>query len=144
MSAFTLQQKIRRPVSDVFAYLGDPGNTAEWSSAIVESRQVEDGAPGVGRHVATKANFLGKKIDTQEEVTAFDVDELLETKTVKGPLPMTIRFAFSPDGDGTLLQVSVDVRPTGPFRLMGGMVATAIKSQFGNDVKRMAELLERS
>ena len=58
---------IDRPVTEVFAYMGDPTNVPEWNSMIEEARPSEMPIR-VGARVHLRQRFLGRRIDPTLEI----------------------------------------------------------------------------
>jgi carbon monoxide dehydrogenase subunit G len=57
---------------EVFAYIADFANAAEWDPGIVSSVRVGDGPVGVGSGFQLVARFAGRNLATSYELTEYD------------------------------------------------------------------------
>lgn len=75
---------IDRPVQEVFAYAGDPTNDDQWATVVVESRKTSDGPLAKGATLVQVLRFLGKRIETECEVTDHEQDRRIAFTMVAG------------------------------------------------------------
>ncbi|MCA1708452.1 MAG: SRPBCC family protein, partial [Actinobacteria bacterium] len=134
MVDFEVSVDIERPPTEVFAYLTDPANLHEWQSSAIESRQETEGPRGVGTRVVDVRKFLGKKMESVVETTAYDEGKRFDLKVVKGPIPFNIEQRLEPRGEtGTRLTVHMSGEPGGFFKYAESMVARQAERQFKTD-----------
>jgi hypothetical protein len=83
-----LQQSvdIARPLEEVFAFVANPGNDAQWGSNLLEVTQVSRGPLGVGARFRYKARFAGRQFELVREVTEYEPNRRQAVKTISGPL----------------------------------------------------------
>ncbi|HZD01979.1 MAG TPA: SRPBCC family protein [Actinomycetes bacterium] len=71
MASFDNTVIIRRPVTDVFAFLADFENLPKWNYAIAETRKVSAGPVGVGT-TYRQTRSVPSRSEEGFEVTAFE------------------------------------------------------------------------
>ena len=86
---------VHRPSDEVFAFVADQTNAAQWQSGIVEVRRLTDGPPGVGtRHTFTRT-LMGRRMTGENEYVAFEPGKQVAFHPRQAPAPGLIRR----DGD---------------------------------------------
>ncbi len=134
---------IRRPVDEVAAYAGDPGNAPEWYANI---RSVEWRTPppiGVGSRMAFVASFLGRRLAYTYEVVELDPGSRLVMRTADGPFPMETTYVWEPTDDGaTRMSLRNRGRPSGFARVTAPAIAAAMRRANTADLARLKGLLE--
>lgn len=133
---------IKRPVSEVFAFVADPLNNAKWQDGVVESRLDSSGPMGVGSHVVDVRKFLGRDMESKLEVVVFEPNKRIMQKVVSGPMQFELIQTFDPDVDGTRLTVLAHGEPGGFFKLASGIVQKQLESQLQGDAERLKNVLE--
>lgn len=63
---------INRSPQDVFDYVADPANDANWQGPSESSRWTSEPPHGVGSTQESVIRFLGRKIESTSEVTIWD------------------------------------------------------------------------
>jgi uncharacterized membrane protein len=134
--------RINRPVDQVFEYISDPTNDPAWISGIV-SAQVTTGLPvGRGTQVKRVAKFLGKKIEYVLEITDFQPNKLIAMKSVQGPFPMEVEYAFQQAGNETEFHLRTGGEATGFYRLAAPLLEVQVKRSLNKDVAAVKRILE--
>jgi hypothetical protein len=134
---------IRRPVTVVAAFAGDPGNAPEW---YVDIESVEWQTPppvAVGSRMAFVARFLGRRLAYTYEVTELVPRERLVMRTADGPFPMETTYTWeSLDAGATRMTLRNRGRPAGFSVLVGPFMAGAIRRANRKDLAELRTLLE--
>ena len=138
---FDMSITIDRPVSEVFAFVSDARNVLEWLPAAGERRKMTDGPIGVGTRFEATDGIGRRRIEHTQEIIEFEKDRLVRTR-ISEPWNGDYEIRFEPADGGTLLSVGVTGQPSGFFRLLGLMPASALRRQFEQDYARLKELLE--
>ena len=133
---------IARPRDEVTAYVMDPENDPVWISGIKQARMLTEPPFGKGTRVERVASFLGKRIEYVLEVEAHDPDALLDMRSVKGPFPMRVTYAFEEAGDGTLVRIRVQGESGGFYSLAWPLLSRSIKRNITGDLAALKRLLE--
>ena len=107
---------VRRPRSEVAAFMFDPANDLRWTGGITASRPSGPGPLVAGATVERTARFLGRTFTYGYAVTAHEPDALVEM-TIERPFPMLVRYELADAGDDA---TRVAIRATGsPGRFFG-------------------------
>jgi hypothetical protein len=95
---------IRRPRSDVAAFMFDPSNDLRWTGGITASRAAQSGPLVEGATVERTARLLGRSFTYGYVVTQHEPDRLVELK-VDRPFPMLVRYELDDAAHGTLVTI---------------------------------------
>lgn len=132
---------IKRPIEEVFAFVADPRNDLKWRSDVVESN-VTSGSLGVGATFEFASEFIGRKIETKGEMTAYDPPKRFAWKSIESPIPVSAVTTFEAVTDGTLIVDTVDFEPGGFFKIAEPLLIKQAQSAAEKDMKKLKELLE--
>lgn len=133
---------VERPPEEVFAYLTDPDNLPEWQASALEARQESPGAMTAGTRIREVRKFLGKRMETIVEVTAYEPGKQFSLKVVSGPVPFHVRQSFHPVEGGTKIDVVIEGEPGGFFRLAEPLVVRAVGRELANNLATLKDVLE--
>lgn len=133
---------IDRPIEEVFTYLTDIGRQPEWVSIMQESVKTSNGPTGMGTTYRQVVKFLGRRIETNNEVTSYDPPNVYEFRTTSGPTRGQMRFTLTAEGQGTKILQSIDGETAGLFKLADPIVARTMKKQFAADLETLKTMLE--
>ena len=135
---------IERPREEVAAYAADPSNAPTWYENI-ESVEWKTPPPlAVGAKMAFVAHFLGRRLAYTYEITALEPGARLVMRTAEGPFPMETSYVFEPAGEGrTKMTLRNRGEPRGFGRVVGPLMAAAMRRANRKDLARLKQLLER-
>jgi carbon monoxide dehydrogenase subunit G len=137
---FTLS--ISCPPEDVFARLVDLDRLPEWQESALGSSA--DGPLRQGSRVKERRRIMGRELENELEVTAFDAPRQLTLKALGGPVPFTVDHQLA-DGEGsTLLRVVAEAKPGTFMKLAEPMIARTAEQEMRKDFARLKEQLELS
>jgi hypothetical protein len=104
MKTFEATISIRRPLTEVFAFVLDVWNLPLYNPMVREVRGVTGRPEELGSTVITVTNILGKERELTWETTAYQLNKELASKTIAGPLKLEIKTTFHAIADGTKVQ----------------------------------------
>jgi uncharacterized protein YndB with AHSA1/START domain len=131
--------EIARPQEEVFAYLTDLKNAKEWSTEFVDVTY--DGELAEGTTGADTRRKGGKEIVMPWTITAFDPPHRVVFEYT-APFPVTADFSFRPTDAGTVVTCSMDLRPTGFWRLLGPLLAREGRTSDQAQFQKVKQILE--
>lgn len=134
---------IRRPPSEVFAYLADPANIPNWNYAITSTQQVTSGPVGVGTRLRQTRSIPRPGVE-ELEVTEFVPDRRLAFHGDVGPLTGTLVYEAEAVPEGTRLTNSADLEGRGALRVLAPLARTRVREAVAINLDRLRELLESS
>lgn len=133
---------IDRPVSNVFAFVSNPNNMAKWNSAVVSIQQVTPGEVGIGTKFKTIGEAMGRKLEGELQVQAYEPDTKCGFQLQAGPMQMNLTMLFKTVGTGTKLSLNVQGNPAGVFKLAEGVMTGQVKSLMEGNFTRLKSVLE--
>ena len=133
---------ILRPVREVFDFIARPENNTQWQYGSLESVKTSTGEMQVGTSFSSFGHFMGRRIQSNFEVTEFETNKSFGFETISGPVQLQSSYSFEAVDLGTIVIVSARVDPGGFFKLVDPVVARAAKKQFKENLARLKELLE--
>ena len=139
---FDLDIVIDRAVEDVFEYVTNVRNLPEWQETAIEADWVEGASPGKGARLRERRDLLGRTIESELEVTAYEPDRRFDVKSLTGPIRFEVRHSFEAADQGTRLQLTAEGEAGGMLRFAGPMVARQAERQFRADLERLKHVLE--
>ncbi len=138
-----VETTIRRPLSVVAAFAGDPSNAPEWYANI---RSVEWRTPppvAVGSRMDFVARFLGRRLAYTYEVVDLEPERRLVMRTVNGPFPMETTYTWeAADGGSTRMTLRNVGNPSGFSRVAAPMMKPAIRRATTKDLACLKTMLE--
>jgi len=134
---------IDKPVKDVFAFITDPTNMSKWNSAVVSLEQITPGAVGLGTRFKNIGEMLGRRIEGEMQVVAFEPDSKYSFQMNAGPMQVNITLTFKTVGTGTKLSLNAQGNPAGVFKLAEGVMQGRVKSMMEENLARLKSILEK-
>ena len=142
MIDFTIETSIQRPVDDVFAYVSDPNQLANWQTNTVSAVQEGDGPFGLGTRLREVHRAPGgKELESLVEVSEFKPSRTLALQVLEGT-PIHLRITFEPTDQGTLMRLQPHGQLTGVMRLAQPLLQKTLKHQFTRHCVTLKSLLE--
>ena len=133
---------INRPRQEVFDFLSNPANYAQWQSSTEVSEWTSEGPPGVGSTQRSVIKFLGRKIDSTIEVTIWDPPQHFGFKVVSGPVPFEGTVRLESKENGTQLTQTFQGEPGGFFKMAERLVGKQIEKSVETDLNALKLVLE--
>ncbi|MFQ5859852.1 MAG: SRPBCC family protein [Anaerolineae bacterium] len=133
---------INRPVEEVFAFLTRPENGLQFRSSLVESVQISEGPMSVGTRLREVEQFLGRRIESTIEVTAYEPNKTYGIEAASGPMPFEMKVDFEAVEGGTRLTVTGQAEMAGLFKLAEPVVARMTKRAVESDFANLKDVLE--
>jgi carbon monoxide dehydrogenase subunit G len=134
--------EIGRTPAEVFAYLTDVANLAEWQSGVHDAEIAGSGEPHAGARIVEWRHMLGRELETTLEITEYEPPRLFSLRALDGPVPFTVRHELEPAGAGTRLTVSGEADAALLRGFAAGIVARRAEKQFRKDFERLKRILE--
>ena len=135
---------IDRPQKDVFAFVADPGNMSKWNSAVVSLEQIAPGKVGVGTKFKSIGEMMGRRIEGEMQITAYEPDTKCGFQVTAGPMQVNITLSFKTVGTGTKINLNAQGNPGGLFKLAEGVLAGQVKSMMEGNLTRLKTVLEKA
>jgi carbon monoxide dehydrogenase subunit G len=135
---FTVE--VARDAQEVFEYLIDLARLPEWQSSAVES--CADGPLAEGVRIAERRHILGREVESELEVTAFEPPRRLTLKALRGPVRFTVDHRLAENGGSTLVNVVAEAESGTFMKLAEPLLARTAEDQLRKDFDRLKEIVE--
>ena len=142
MIIIELNVVINRPVEEVYRYMSNPENNSQWQSHCLGSVITSEGPIGVGTTFTDVIKFLGRRIESIWEITEYDPNRKLSSKSIKSPIPATGGYTYESVEGGTKVTVVGEVEPGGFFKLAKPIIAREGKREWETSLGNLKDLLE--
>ena len=133
---------INKPVEQVFSFIKDMNNHAEWQTGVLESRVTSEGDVAVGSTYRYVTQMLGRQIQTEGEVITCDPEKGFFYRSTKAPFQITGGYTFEKANGGTKVSQRIVADIEGFFRLAQPIVVRTTKRNIENNLHTLKDLLE--
>ena len=134
---------IDKPVKDVFAFVANPNNMSKWNSAVVSLEQITPGDVGVGTKFKSVGEMMGRRIEGEMQVVAYEPDSKCGFQVNAGPMQVTMIMTFKTVGTGTKISLNAQGNPAGFFKVAEGMMTGRVKTMMEENLARLKSSLEK-
>jgi uncharacterized protein YndB with AHSA1/START domain len=131
--------EINRPIGEVFEKLNDAEFAPEWSGTVDDAHT--HGETEVGQTFTIQGGFLGVSVEMECEVTEHDPPHRYAYRADE-PLRLSLESDLEEAGEGTRVEMTVDVDPVRLFSLAGPLFKRQIGKQLEQDLGRLKSLLD--
>ena len=135
--------RIPAPPEQVFAYLADLDNVADWQGGVTAARRTSDGPMGVGSTAIVTRQLMGQRLEAPLTVNAFEPPRRIgigsEVSGVKAQA--TLDLAAADEGRATDLAFSMEIRGSGLTAFMEPMIASAAGGDLAASLERLRSAL---
>ena len=135
---------IDKPVKDVFAFVTNPANMSKWNSAVVSMEQITPGAVGLGTKFKNVGEMMGRRIEGEMQVTAYEPDTKFGVQMNAGPMQVNMMVSFETVGTGTKISLNAQGNPAGFFKLAEPVMAGRVKAMMEENIASLKSQLEMS
>jgi uncharacterized protein YndB with AHSA1/START domain len=135
-----LTLEIACPAEKVFAALTDLEHLPDWQSSALSSKP--DGPLAVGTHIREERTLMGRVLDNELEVTAYDPPRRFTLEGRTGPVPLSVDHELVEDDGKTVLRVHAKAEPGSLFTLAEPMIARTAEQELRADFERLKGRLE--
>ena len=118
---FTAEATIDRPVDAVWARLVDWDDAARWMPGVDALRAHGPTAPG------TTLVFTTRGKERTGQIAALDPGRSITLRSMQGGVTADYIYACARHGEGTRVSLVAECRMTGPVRLLGPVIRSAIR-----------------
>ena len=126
---------------EVFDYLSDPTNDAEWRESSVAAEWTSDSPHGVGSTYKSVDKLMGRKIEATQEITAWDSPNQFGFKGASGPMSFELTMTFEAQDNGTKATISVEAQSGGLFKMAENLFGKQMEKQFSTDMASLKRVM---
>jgi uncharacterized protein YndB with AHSA1/START domain len=133
---------INRPVEEVFAFVTRIESWNQWDAQLAEVKKTSEGPVGVGTTWQEVRHFMGRRMESTNEITEYEPNRKLSFKSTLGPFPVEGGYTFESIEGGTKFTVKGQAETGGFFKLADPIVKRTVKGQLETINANLKELLE--
>jgi carbon monoxide dehydrogenase subunit G len=126
----------------VFAALTDIERLPDWQSSAVSASA--DGELRVGTVIGEQRRFMGRDVETTDEVIAYEPPRRFDLRSRGGPVAYEIHHLLEPRDGGTRLRFEADVKVGPMMRIAAQPMLRAAARELRSDFERLKQLVEAS
>ena len=143
MPTISYNTTVNQPVEKVFNYIVSVENHKAWQAGIADARVTPAGPIGVGSTYVYATEVMGRKIESQMQVSAFEPNKKWAVKTVGIPNSVETVYLFEAAGNGTQLSLSMSV-PAGAYpAAVEGMIVQQMQKSLQEQGDRIKQMVEK-
>ena len=136
-----VEHSVRIPAApeEVFAYVGELDNLAEWQSGVTTARRTSPGEMGVGATATVSRELMGQSMQAPLTVTEHDPPRRLAVASEVSGVKALATFDLAPvDGArATDLTFAMEIRGSMLTSFMEPMIASAAESDIEASLERL-------
>jgi dehydrogenase/reductase SDR family member 12 len=117
---------VPRPIDDVFNYVGNFGNAAQWDPGVAESRKASRGPIGVGTEFALRVNFGPRSIPMTYVVREYDPPTRVLLEGTGDSIHALDDIAFASTAGGTRITYTATISMLGAFSVIEPLLSGAL------------------
>ena len=136
------QIAISRPIEDVFAVLTDVEKTGKWFPGNVEEHWTSPPPHGVGSTRHAVVTVLGTRTENDAVATEYQPPYRAAMQGTSKNAPLLVTLAFTPDGQGTRVEVTSDIALGGAMRIFGPLVTAMYGRAWARGLVNLKRLME--
>lgn len=146
MFTINIKQRIiiNQPPEELFAYISNLENLVNWSSTVINIRNVTPGTIHVGTTFHGTMRFLSKWLSLTLEIVEHEPACYLAIKSTSAVSPCLFTYQFDPMEEGTtsLSQETTIHHANGFVELALPVVKSAVRRQLEYDLFTLKDMLE--
>jgi uncharacterized membrane protein len=138
---FTAAIHIHRPPEEVFTFMSNIEHEVQWRNLV--DVKVTSGLPlRRGSTYRYVANMMGRQLQTEGEITAFELNQGWSFKSTSGPIPLEGSMAVASADGGTKVTLGGEMKLGGLLRLVEPMMRRMMQKQLTGELQNLKKLLE--
>lgn len=142
MAGFTATEWIAAPPETIFAVVGDVNYFPEVLPSVQHAEQVTDGPLGLGTRFRETRMINGREATAEIEVTTYEPPRRYAATSTQGGITATYHYLFTPENNGTRVDLQAEVNANGLRKLMLPLVVGFMKKEDGNHLTHLKQVVE--
>ena len=142
MRSFRYTTRIDRSPAHVWAYMMDFSRAPRWRDRVREIRILSDGPVRVGTELQIVFDAPDRLHTTRSEVCAFETARRFAVRNIEQDVTAIFEYTLVPDGAGTLVTFTCDLRPHGVMWLLLPLVIRGNRTRYAEQLSRLKHEVE--
>lgn len=127
MARYVARVKTPRPVDEVFGYMADLRNFAEWDPGVVRSVQVQGEGPGPNAIYDLTVKAFGREMTLRYRVSDFVAPHRLTIEGRPGPFTSIDVITVEAESDRTRVEYDATLEMSFPLSLLDRLIGAAVE-----------------
>jgi uncharacterized protein YndB with AHSA1/START domain len=133
---------INRSPGQVFEFVSNGENARTWLGGWLETRPTSENERSVGSTWVDVVEVMGRRVETEFELTEFEPDQKIAFKSIRGSFPINGVYTFAPAGDATDVTFYLEGEPGGFFKLAQPLLARMLQRQWDTNLANIKDVME--
>lgn len=142
MAGFTMSEWIARPREELFQFITNPNNAPKVIPSVTRMEPLTRGELGVGTRYRETRFMQGKEQQTELEIAAYGPPQLYAMRNVTQGIETVYTYTFTPERNGTQVQLVCEVKAKGLRKLLTPIVANILQKEDGDHLQRLKAAIE--
>jgi uncharacterized membrane protein len=142
MTYVEVEIEISRSAEEVFAYIANFENNPRWQNGIQEAVITSAEPFGEGSAYTQVARFLGRRIESNFIVTAYEAKHRIAFETVTGSFPIQIERSVEARNGGAIVRAIISGDSSGFYRIFAPLLDFMVRQSIKADYARLKKILE--
>lgn len=142
MYSFEMIEWINRSVSEVFEFLSNPPNAAQYIDNIKDGHKITEGPTRVGTRFSETRLVHGKESMAELAVTEYNPPLTFGISNETMGVEIMYIYHLAPEHNGTGIRWVCKLKASGLKRMMLPLIAGMLKKEDGAHLKKVKSLLE--
>ena len=142
MRSFRYTARIGRSPAHVWAYMMDFSRTPRWHDRVREVRILTDGPVRAGTELQIVYDVPDRLRTARCEVWAFETARRFGVRNTERNLTAIFEYTLVPDGPGTLVTFTCDLRPHGVMWLLLPLMIRSNRARYAQQLPRLKQEVE--
>jgi carbon monoxide dehydrogenase subunit G len=143
MQAFKYTVHVERSPAQVWAFMMDFTKAPSWRRGVREMRVLTDGPLRAGTELLVTFELAGGARTARCEVWAFETARRFGLRSTTRKATGTYEYLLAPDGGGTAITFTCDLRPRGVMWLLAPMMIRSNRERFAHHLPNLKREVER-
>jgi hypothetical protein len=141
MASVSSNIAISQPVDKVFGFVTSAENQKSWQAGILDAKATPAGPIALGSIYHYTTEVMGRRVETQLQVSAFEQNKKWGVKTTGVPRPVETVYLFESDVSNTRLTISMELNGGYPAAAEA-MVKQQMQKSLDDQSHRIKQMIE--
>ncbi|HEY7500175.1 MAG TPA: SRPBCC family protein [Vicinamibacterales bacterium] len=143
MRTFTYVEHIDRSPEQVFDFIMDFRKASRWRNLVRSMEIVGGGAPREGAEISVTFDVMGQTRQVVSSLWAYDRPRRIGQRNTESGITGTFEYTLRPDGTGTIVTFTADVRPHGLKWLLFPLLLRGHRARYRPQLANLKREVER-
>jgi hypothetical protein len=144
MRAFHYTEAIERPREEVFAYMMDFSAAPRWRNMVRRIDVIGGGPVQAGSKLLFTMDVMGQTKQGEVEVWCYEPSRRFGQTNTRGGITGVFEYVLEPNGTGTQVLFTGDIRPHGPMWLLLPWILLSSRRRFRGQLAALKRAIEQN